>query len=234
MAYYVKEDIDRWFDYSYLPTQRIVHVGSHTAEMAHYEGESGTDSDMSEFFLKAMIHLNQISSKPIFIHMNNLGGDWYHGMAMYDAIRASTSHVYGVCWGHAMSMGSIIIQACDSRIVAPHCTFMIHDGFEGLVGTCKAVEAWAKYATKLREQMYGIYLSRMVTQKPRITLKKIEDMCSHDTIFTAQQAVSQGLADWVLETMKDPYTHYATETQNSKWQPGMKLGKHESEEEIEE
>ena len=228
---YIKEDIDRWFEYSYLPSQRLIHVGSHDAEMISGEGESGTDCQMSEFFIKAMCHLNSISSKPIFVHMNNLGGCWFHGMAIYDAIRASTSHVYGICWGNAMSMGSIIVQGCDSRIVAPHCTFMIHDGFEELSGTCKSVEAWAKYASKLRQQMYEIYFGRMKAAKPRITIKKIEELCSHDKIFTAEEAVENGLADWQMINLQDPYKYYATDTQNAKWQPKMKLGKHEVEEE---
>lgn len=230
MSNYIKEDIDRWFDYSYLSTQRTIYVGSIDAEMESGEGESGTDCQMSEYFLKAMIHLNRISNKPIVVHMNNLGGSWYHGMAMYDAIRASTSHIYGVCWGHAMSMGSIIIQACDSRIVTPHCTFMIHDGTENINGDCKSVEAWAKYATRTRKRMYEIYFSRMREAKPRITIKKIEELCSHDTIFTSREAVKNGLADWVLDKIDDPYRYHATEKHNDKWQSGMKLGKHESEE----
>jgi ATP-dependent Clp endopeptidase proteolytic subunit ClpP len=225
MANYSREDLDRWFDYSYLPSKRFIYVGSHDAEMTHESGESGTDCQMAEFFLKAITHLDKISKQPIIIHMNNLGGSWYHGMSMYDAIRASEAHIYGICWGHAMSMGSIIIQACDSRIVAPHCTFMIHDGFESLGGTSKAVEAWAKYATKTRHRMYEIYMQRMKAARPRITLKKIEDFCSHDTIFTAEEAVDQGLADWVLESLDDPYRYYATDTQNAKWKPGMQLNK---------
>ena len=168
------------------------------------------------------------------VHMNNLGGDWYSGMMMYDTIRASKTHVYGICWGHAMSMGSIIIQACDSRIVAPHCTFMIHDGSESMNGTCKSIEAWAQYSKKLRQKMYTIYYTRMKAAKPRITINKVEELCSHDTIYTADEAVKQGLADWVLETLEDPYKYFATDTQNAKWQPNMKLGKHESEEEPEE
>ena len=230
MSNYTKEDIDRWFDYSYLPSKRIIYVGSHNAEMASGEGESGTDCQMSEFFIKAILHLNTISHKPIFIHMNNLGGDWLHGMAIYDAIRASQTHVYGICWGYAMSLGSIIIQACDSRIVAPHCIFMIHDGSESLTGTCKSIERWAKYTAQSRRRMYEIYLSRMKAVKPRMTITKIEQLCSHDTIFTAEEAVANGLADWVLENIEDPYRYYATDNQNAKWQSGMKLGKHETDE----
>ncbi len=231
MSNYVKDDIDRWFDYSYLPSKRLIHIGSHDAEMISAEGESGTDCQMAEFFIKSITHLNLISSKPIIVHMNNLGGDWYHGMAIYDAIRASPAHVYGICWGYAMSMGSIIIQACDTRIAAPHCTFMVHDGYEGFNGTPRSFQAWAKHSEKLRQRMYEIYLSRMKAMKKRITLKKIENMCSHDTIFSADEAIQHGLADWVLDTLEDPYKYHATDTEKGKWQSGMKLGKYESEEE---
>jgi ATP-dependent protease ClpP protease subunit len=107
---------------------------------------------------------------------------------------------------------------------------MIHDGFESISGTCKAVEAWGKYIPKLRKRMYEIYYSRMKPAKPRITMEKIESMCSHDFVFTAEESINSGLSDWILETLEDPYKFYATDTQNAKWQSGMKLGKHEAEE----
>lgn len=231
---YIKEDLDRYFDYSYLPSQRLIYMGSRSTETENDEGESGTDYRMSEFFIKAITHLNSISNKPIIVHMNNIGGDYQHAMSIYDIIRLSSSHIYGIAWSYATSMGSVILQAFDTRIITPSCVLMIHDGEDSLYGPCKSVEAWAKYNAKQRKKMYEIYFSRMKAAKPRITLKKIEELNSHDTIFTAKETVSWGLADWQMETIKDPYRYYATETQNSKWQPGMKIGKHESEEEGEE
>lgn len=229
----IKEDVDRLFDFNYLPSQRLIYVGSQTAGTENEEGESGTDCRMAEFFLKAMIHLSNISNKPIIVHMNNIGGNWYHGMAMFDAIRMSRCHVYGIAWGYATSMGSVIFQACDSRIIAPNCVFMIHDGDITESGTCKAVEAWIKYSIKTRKQLYSIYYSRMRAARPRITLDKIENMCSHDTVLSAEQAVSYGFADWVMERLDDPYKFFATNTQNDKWTPGMTSTKHEIENEYE-
>ncbi len=226
---YMKDDLDRWFEINYLPSQRLVYVSSIDAETTSGDGESGTDCQMSELFIKAIVHLNNISTKPIFVHMNNLGGSEEHGMAMYDAIRASRSHIYCISWGMSYSMGSIILQACDSRIITPNCCLMIHDGTQELSGTCKAVENWSLHMGKLRKQMYEIYCTRMKAAKPRITIDKIEKMCSHDKIFTAQEAVEAGLADWILETLQDPYIYHATDTQNAKWKSGMKLGKHETE-----
>ena len=68
MPKYIKEDIDRWFDYSYLPQQRTIYLGSISAEMTGGESESGTDCYMAEFALKAILHLNSISNKSIVIH----------------------------------------------------------------------------------------------------------------------------------------------------------------------
>jgi ATP-dependent protease ClpP protease subunit len=220
-----KDDIDRWFAYSYLPTQRIIYIGSHDAEIASGDGESGTDCQMAEHCIKAITHLNLISNKPIIVHMNNIGGDYQNGMAIYDAIRLSPSHVYGISWGYATSMGSIILQAFDTRIITPNCVLMIHDGNDSISGSCKSIEAWIQYNAKQRKKMYEIYFSRIRAIKPRITLKKIEELNSHDTIFTAEEAVAFGLGDWVMEKLDDPYRFYATDTQTAKWQSGMKLGK---------
>lgn len=227
---YIKEDIDRLFDYNYSPSQRLIYMGSHNPETNNENEESGVDCKMSEFFIKAMAHLNSISNRPIIVHMNNIGGNYHHGMAIYDVIRASIAHVYGIAWGYATSMGSIILQSFDTRIIANNCVLMIHDGDDSISGPCKSVEAWVKFAFRMRKQMYEIYLSRMKAAKPRITIQKIENLCSHDTIFTSEEAVNNGLADWILETIEDPYKYYATDTQNAKWKPTMKLGKHEVEE----
>jgi len=220
-------DIDKWFQYNYFPEKRTIFLGSHSAGRDYEEGESGTDCQMSEFFIKAMVHLST-TDQPIIVHMNNLGGDWYHGMAIYDMIKAVDAHVYGVCWGHAMSMGSIIVQACDSRITSQNCTFMIHDGEETISGTAKTVESWTKYNSKLKKKMYKIYYERMSLSNPRITLKKIESMCDHDTVFTAQEAVEMGLADWVMDRISDPHRFYATDEYGTKWHPGMKFGKYDT------
>lgn len=236
MSYNLREDFDRYFEFNCSPSKRTIYMGSITPEMESGEGESGTDCQMAEYFVKAITHLDNTSKKPkpIIIHMNNLGGDWYHGMAMFDAIRMCRSHVYMVGWGYVCSMGSIIFQAADSRIIAPHSVMMIHDGTETLASTCKGVEAWAKQAKKTRYFMYDIYLQRIKQRKSRTTLTQIEKLCSHDTIYNAHEAVDMGLADWVMESLNDPYEYYATETPESKYTPKTKTGKHEKPEESEE
>jgi len=47
--------------------------------------------------------------------------------------------------------------------------------------------------------MYEIYYAGMIKKNKKITLKKIEDMCSFDCIIDGQDAVNMGLADKVLK-----------------------------------
>jgi len=199
MSRYPREDLDKYFEYGCYPPSRMIYLGSRS--YTNDSEESGTDFQMSDHFIKAITYLDSRSSDPIYIHMNNLGGDWYHGMAIYDAIVSSRCHVTITAWGQAMSMGSIILQAADLRILSPNAIMMIHDGFESINGSSKTAENWAKESKKSRYKMYEIYQDKMKKKLPKITIKKIEKLCSHDTIYSAQQAVDIGLADSVLDKM---------------------------------
>jgi len=200
MARSTREDLDRYFDYNIFPPKRLLFLGS----QSDVDGEeSGVNYEMFDSFLKGLTYLDSIADTPITIHMNTMGGDWYHGMAMFRAIRACRSHVTVVAWAYACSMGSIILQAADTRIVTQNCVVMIHDGSDSIGGDTKTVEAWAKQSERTRKEMYRIYLERMKAADPKMTLKKVEDLCSHDKIFSPEEAVEVGLADWVLDTFKD-------------------------------
>ena len=97
------DDIEVFFEQGlYVPTRTI------------YMGEildGGTDHVMAERVIKALHVLDANSEAPIAILMNNPGGDEYHGLAIYDAILGCKNHVAITAYGHAMSMGSIILQA---------------------------------------------------------------------------------------------------------------------------
>ena len=227
MAIAHKEDIDRYFDYSCFAPSRYIYLGSlSTVEENGIDVESGTDHEMAEFVIKGISYLESVNKSPIVIFANNLGGDWYHGMAVYDMIRASKCHVTIVAFGYACSMGSIILQAADTRIKAPHCVFMIHDGSESLSGHTKNVERWVAQSPVLRKAMYQIYRERMKAKNSKITIGQIERLCTLDTIYNAKQAVEIGFADWVLEDMDD-IKWYATDD-TKKWKPDEPTGKHRS------
>ena len=131
-----KDDVDQFMDnHIYLPT-RTIYMGSMSS--SDDEGESDTDYHMAETVVKALHILDNQDAvsmkgeKPINVIMNNIGGEVYHGMAIYDAISNCKNHVTIRVYGHAMSMGSIILQAADQRIMTRHSRIMIHYGNFGM------------------------------------------------------------------------------------------------------
>jgi ATP-dependent Clp protease protease subunit len=181
-----------------LITKRLVYFGSENYDEDNC-GESGVDFLSTKKLIKNLIYLDTLSSKNIKLYFNSPGGDWHHGMAIYDCILGLRSKVVFVGFGYVRSMGSIIMQACDKRLLTPNCKVMIHDGIEGYYGIPKSFEAWGKESRKTRQKMYEIYYNEMIKKDKNITLKKIEDMCKHDYIFSGEDAVNMGLADRVLK-----------------------------------
>lgn len=174
--------LTRWFDYSVDMRGRTIYMGSQT------------DEEMAEFFLKAM-HMLSHTDDPINIIMNNEGGDEYHGLAIYDAILTSKAHVTVTVYGHAMSMGSWILQAADERVMAPNATMMIHYGVWGHEDHVKYYRLHAKECERLNTLMEEAYL-----EKGSMKRTKLKKMLEDDSYLTAEQAVALGLADKILET----------------------------------
>jgi len=219
-----KDDIDQFMDSDiYLPT-RTIYMGS-----INYadDGESGTDHAMAERMIKALHILDSQAAsgdKPIVIIMNNVGGDIFHGMAIFDAIANCKNHVTIKAYGHAMSMGSVILQAADIRSMSRNSRIMIHYGTNGVGGHAKTTYKWTDEIKKFDKFMEDLFLEKMEGKK--ITLKKyltligkqdeippgaahlkkvtigkqeIEAMLNFDTFFDAETALELGFIDQIIE-----------------------------------
>ena len=196
MSRITKDEIDRFFDYDVHAPTRTLYIGSTESSVEH--GESGVDTQMAERVMKGLHILDAVKDSPIQIIMNNIGGDWFHGMAIYDAIQTCKNHVTITVYGHAMSMGAIIFCAADERIMAPNATLMIHYGTWNWEGHAKTGYKWSDHYKKIDVQMEQIFLEKMQEKHPTFSIKKLKRMLEFDTILTAPQAVSLGLADKIL------------------------------------
>lgn len=163
MAGIVRENIDRWYDLNLDVDNRTLFMGSVGSD--NEGSETGVDNFMAEYFIKGIHVLESKNDKPITIIMNNPGGDWYHGMAIYDSINTSKCHCTIKVYGHAMSMGSIILQAADKRIMLPSSRFMIHYGYDGKYGHTKIVEKWMNESKRINHDMENIYLDKLMKKE---------------------------------------------------------------------
>lgn len=218
-----KDDIDHFMDNDiYLPT-RTIYMGS-----AAYseDGETGVDHLMAERVIKTLHILDTYDTaaikgeKPIRIFMNNIGGEVVHGMAIFDFIENCNNHVTIKVMGHAMSMGSIILQAADYRVMTRNSRIMIHYGYAGFSAHAKTTYQWNEENKKYDKWMEDLFLAkigdRTITLEKYLTLigkkddipkgnaknkrinidrEKLEAMLNFDTIIDAETALELNLID---------------------------------------
>lgn len=199
MARVTKDHIDQWYDYDIDIDNRTIWLGSVSADE---NGELGVDAKLAERVIKGLHVLEKNApngDKPIFILLNNPGGDETEGLAIYDAIKNCKNHVTVQVYGKCYSMAGYIIQAADHRIMTKHSFFMLHEGTRQLPADHpRIVKAWNNYLDKLDVIFFDLYLNKIRKKHPNFSRKKLEDMLKFDTILTAQEAVDLGLADEVL------------------------------------
>ena len=164
MAKIIKEDFDFWFSNGIQPNTRVLYLGN----IAHNDEEAETDDPGIHWNtarrLIMGLHLLDTTKRnqAITIIMNSVGGDWSHGMAIYDAIRHCRNHVTIINMSHARSMTSLIFQAGDYRITAPSGYYMIHDGHTGPADIPRTVINEAEYEKNVcLPMMYKVYLKRL-------------------------------------------------------------------------
>lgn len=148
--------------------------------------------------IKNLHILDTMGTGNINVIMNCNGGDTILGMAVYDAIKECKNHVIVTVRGKAYSMGSIILQAADERVMASSSVMMIHSGETAYTGAGKAVDNERKLDKAIDAAQELIYLARIKQKKPRFTREQLQKLLEHDTYLTAQEAVDIGLADRVL------------------------------------
>jgi len=226
MATLTKESIDKWFNHNLDVENRVLYMGS-VDRTSEYE--SGVDHLMAESFIKGLHVLESKNDNEITIIMNNPGGEWYHGMAIYDAIQNARCHCTIKVYGYAMSMGSIILQAADNRILMPNSRFMIHYGGTSFdEASLPLIEKWVNEERRINYDMEEIYLKAMLDKEekeghgylaktlssildsPKTFSRKAEtkkeelrsvlkEMLNFDTILTAEETVDLGFADEIYK-----------------------------------
>ena len=189
-----KDDIQKFHEFDVCPTDSTLYLGSCNADE---EGESGVDYLMAERIIKNL-HLLDKKDSIITIKMNVVGGDVYHGLAIYDAIRSCKNTVRIIAYGHVMSMGSLIFQAGDERIMTRHARMMLHFGETSVSGHNLNFYKNSEELKKLDKIVNNIYLEKIKIKHPKFSLKKLENMISFDHYLGSDEAITLGLCDSIL------------------------------------
>jgi ATP-dependent Clp endopeptidase proteolytic subunit ClpP len=140
--------------------------------------------------------LAKMEGKHVKVRLNTPGGSVDIGIGIYNALKRHKGGVTTIVDSLAASMGSYLLQAGDTRIVASNAMVMIHDpwtiAFGNSVELRKTAEVLDKYATR----MIPDYAARSGK-----TVEEVTAIMQAETWYAGQEIVEAGWADKVGEEM---------------------------------
>jgi len=177
---------ERSFDiYSRLLNDRVVFLGGQVEE------------ETANLIVAQLVHLeSDDSDKDIHLYINSPGGSIYAGLAIYDAMQFINPDVQTICYGIAMSMGSLLLAggAPGKRVALPNSRILIHQPSGGYEGQSTDVEIHAREILELRARVDQIYAKHTGQSVERVHA----DM-ERDRYFSGEEAVAYGLVDRLID-----------------------------------
>ena len=177
---------ERSFDiYSRLLNDRVVFLGGEVNE------------ETANLIVAQLVHLESDDpDKDIHLYINCPGGVIYAGLAIYDAMQFIQPDVQTICYGIAMSMGSLLLAggAPGKRMALPNSRILIHQPSGGFQGQSSDIEIHARETLALRARIDELYAKHTDQSVERVHA----DM-ERDRYFTGEEALAYGLVDRVIE-----------------------------------
>ncbi len=178
---------ERAFDiYSRLLSERIIFLGT------------PVDDQIANLIVAQLLHLeSEDPDKDISIYINSPGGSVYAGLAIYDTMQFIKPDVQTICFGIAMSMGSLLLAGgtAGKRMALPNSRILIHQVSGGFQGQGTDIEIQAKEVIGLKRRLEEIYAKH--TGKPQ---EQISHDMERDFFISPQDAVEYGIIDTVISS----------------------------------
>jgi ATP-dependent Clp protease protease subunit len=146
--------------------------------------------------------------KDISFYINSPGGSVTAGLAIYDTMQFIKPDVQTIVIGQAASMGSMLAQAGapGKRFVLPESRTMIHRVSSGTQGTRGSVHVQDlqfedsrrnfEESVRINRRLTELYVKHNTAGK---TYGELYETMKFDTFLSAQEAVTFGLADKIVE-----------------------------------
>lgn len=142
--------------------------------------------------------LDRDAKTNISLVVNSDGGEEYGGWAIYDTLCLARSKIIAQCYGQCMSIAVLILQACDTRLLAPNCRLMIHNG-----SLTAGSLSYEKFQVLIKEE--NVLTKRYydaLAERSGLSVKKVIELCNQETYMDAEEAVKYGFADGILGQTK--------------------------------
>ena len=136
-------------------------------------------------------------SAPMTIVLNSPGGRVLDGLALFDFLRRLrlAGHFMRVeVFGRAASMGGVLLQAGDERVLGANAFILIHEVHGGMEGTSSQIGDQVGFHAQMEKRLLAI-----LSERSYLTDRQIRRRWQRkDWWLAAPEAVALGFADLVL------------------------------------
>lgn len=180
--------IDRSYDiFSRLLKERIIFLS----------GE--INDNVANSIVAQLLYLDSLGNSDISIYINSPGGSISSGMAIYDTMNFIKSDVSTICVGIAASMGAFLLSSGTKgkRYILPNADVMIHQPLGGAEGQATDIKIATERILNLKDR-----LNKILAKNTGNSLKKIEKDTERDNYLNADEAITYGLVDKIIQKKK--------------------------------
>lgn len=138
----------------------------------------------------------QDPDKEIQFYINSPGGSVTDGMAIYDTMQYVKCDVSTICIGMAASMAAFLLSsgAKGKRFALPNAEIMIHQPSAGTQGQVTDMAIHLKRLEIIKKRM-----NKILSENTGKSLEVVTADCERDNFMSAEEAMTYGLIDKVIE-----------------------------------
>ena len=138
----------------------------------------------------------QDPDKDINLYIDSPGGEITSGLAIFDTMNFVKCDVATTCIGMCASMGAFLLTAGakGKRFILPNAEVMIHQPSGGSQGQASDIKIQAEHILRTRDR-----LNRIMAERTGRTVEEIARDTERDNWMSAQEALSYGLVDKIVE-----------------------------------
>ncbi|WP_422481763.1 ATP-dependent Clp endopeptidase proteolytic subunit ClpP [Pleomorphochaeta sp. DL1XJH-081] len=158
-------------------------------------GEEVTAASANIIVAQLLFLESEDPTKDISLYINSPGGSVTAGLAIYDTMQYIKSDVQTICLGQAASMGALLLAAgtAGKRYILPSARVMIHQPWGGVNGQVSDISIHARELLRIKKLSVEYF-----AQHTGKSYETIANDIERDYFFTAEEAVSYGLADHIM------------------------------------
>ncbi len=176
-------------------TYQLIKSEAKQAEIKIY-GYIGVDDESALDYVKfeSKLRSDLMVHDKVTLRFHCFGGSVYEGLAIYDLIKSFGDKITGYVDGIAASIGSVMFQACNKRIMSPNARLMIHKPTVSTSGESHELRDVAAHMDALEQSIINIFKMR-TGQEEKVVKKWLQK--NYDTWLSAEECLKLGLCDEV-------------------------------------